>query len=146
MRTLRIGPEWAIYNRLLAMVIIDIMAQQVRQTIVQEVAAAKYFSVSVDSTPGLTHVDQLTVIVRYCLNSEVVERFLTFLQISSHKGEELAKTLLKYLADIGINFMDCRGQSYDNASNMSGQYNGMQAHLLRVNPLAIYIFPVLRTH
>ena len=38
---------------------------------------------------------------------------------------------------MGINFIDCRGQSYDNASNMSGQYNGMQAHFKKVNPLAI---------
>jgi hypothetical protein len=26
-----------------------------------------------------------------------------------------------------IDVADCRGQSYDNASNMSGKYNGMQA-------------------
>jgi len=77
--------------------------------------------------------------VRYCLNGEVVECFLTLIQISSHTEKALAKTLLNYLADVGINFMDCRRQSYDNASNMSGQYNGMQVHLKRINPLAIYI-------
>ena len=38
-----------------------------------------------------------------------------------------------------INFNDCRGQSYDNASNMSGKYGGMQALLRRENPLAFYI-------
>jgi hypothetical protein len=38
---------------------IEIMAQHVRQTIVQQVAIAKLFSVSVDSTPDLTHVDRL---------------------------------------------------------------------------------------
>lgn len=59
---------------------IDIM---VRQTLVQQVAAAKYSSVSVRSTPALTHVDRLRVFVRCCLNGEVVERSY-FNQISCH--------------------------------------------------------------
>ena len=118
---------------------IEIMAKQVRTTIIEEIQTAKYFSVSVDSTPDLSHTDQLTVIIRYVLGGKSVERFLTFLQIKSHTGEELAKTLLEYLKSEGINFMDCRGQSYDNASNMSGRYSGMQAHLRRINPLAEYI-------
>ena len=28
---------------------------------------------------------------------------------------------------MSINLADCRGQSYENASNMSGKYNGVQA-------------------
>ena len=69
-----------------------------------------------------------------------VERFLTFLQIvKSHTGQNLAACLSNYLASQSINFMDCRGQSYDNASNMSGHYGGMQPRLKLNNPLAVYI-------
>ena len=39
----------------------------------------------------------------------------------------------------GINIKNCRGQNYDNASNMSGKYNGMQAHIKNHNPLAMWI-------
>jgi hypothetical protein len=35
--------------------------------------------------------------------------------------------------------MDCRGQSYDNASNMSGQYNGLQARIKAVNEKVEYV-------
>ena len=38
-----------------------------------------------------------------------------------------------------IKIEDCRGQSYDNASNMSGQYNGLQAKIKQKNPLAEYV-------
>lgn len=100
---------------------------------------AKYFSLSVDSTPDLTHVDQLTVIIRYVLNGVPVERFLTFLQMSSHKSEYIATSVLEYLKSQGIDFMDCRGQSYDNASNMAGEYSGMQARLKEVNPKAVFV-------
>ena len=119
--------------------VIQIMAKKVKEHIVAEVAASKYYSVSVDSTPDLTYVDQLTTIIWYVLDGKPVERFLTFHQMTSHKAEAIATPLLEYLERETINFQDCRGQSYDNASNMSGKYSGMQARLKEVNPLALYI-------
>ena len=89
--------------------------------------------------PDVTHQDQLTVIIRYVLPSGPVERFLTFLPQQGHKGEQLADSLLQFLHSWGINIDDCRGQSYDNASNMSGKYRGMQALIWQVNPNAAYI-------
>ena len=59
--------------------------------------------------------------------------------MESHKAEALKDILLQYLESESIDFMNCRGQSYDNASNMSGRYAGMQALLRNVNPLAFYI-------
>lgn len=103
------------------------MADKVHTAIVAELKIAKYFSVSVDSTPDLTHVDQLTIIVRYLLKGKPVERFMTFLQLVSHKAQALAQDLLDYFEAETIDFHDCRGQFYDNASNMSGRYTGMQA-------------------
>ena len=93
---------------------------------------------SVDSTTDISHVDQLTVIVRYVLQGKPIERFLTFLQMESHKAVALKDYLLEYLERESIYFMNCRGRSYDNASNMSGRYAGLQALLRNVNPLAFY--------
>ena len=42
--------------------IILIMGQQVFSKIMSEVRSSKFFSVSVDSTPGISHCDQLTFI------------------------------------------------------------------------------------
>ena len=83
---------------------IAIMAKEVHAKITQEIKAARYFSISVDSTPDIAHVDQLTIVVRYFSTSchEPVERFLTFLPIYSHTGENLADMLLKYLATCGL--------------------------------------------
>ena len=119
--------------------VIQIMAKKVRAHIVAEVTASKHFSVSVDSTPDLTHVDQLTTIIRYVVYGKAVERFLIFHQMICHKAEAIATTLLEYLERETIIFQDCRGQSYDNASNMSRKYSGMQARLKEVNLLALYI-------
>lgn len=80
----------------------------------------------------------MTVVLRYVRVSdgEVVERFLTFISIFSHTGEKLAETILTYLNKCGIEIKDLRGQSYDNAANMSGRYNGLQAHITKINKLA----------
>ena len=46
--------------------------------------------------------------------------------------------ILKFLSDSHIPFEDCRGQGYDNGSNMSGEYNGVQSNLKRKNPLCLF--------
>ncbi|CAM5080892.1 unnamed protein product [Natator depressus] len=98
-----------------------------------------FFSVSVDSLPDVSHVDQLTVILRYVLPSRPVEHFMTFINITSHTGEKLASYLLDFLTENGIDISLCRGQSYDNASNLSGKYSGIQAKIKERNVLVDYI-------
>jgi len=46
---------------------IQLMAKKVAAYITAEVKLAMYFSISVDSTPDVAHVDQLTFIGRYVL-------------------------------------------------------------------------------
>ena len=115
--------------------VIEIMGNKVLKVIVKDIQEAKYFSLSVYSTLDITHIDQLTVVLRYVgvSDGEVVERFLTFIPIASHTGEALAITVLTFLNKCGIKIKNLRGQSYDNAANMSGCYNGLQAHIARIN-------------
>ena len=53
-----------------------------------------------------------------------IERYLTFLPMLSHTGKNIAETVIDYLKEKQIPNADYRGQSYDNASNMSGKYCG----------------------
>ena len=70
---------------------IDMMGEKNRQAIAEELHDAKYFSVTVDSTPDLCHVDQLTFIFRFVSKQgNIVERFLAFEPIQSHTGQSLA--------------------------------------------------------
>ena len=67
--------------------------------------------------------------MRYVLPSGPVDIFVRFLDMESHTAEQLAQSLLDFLNENGINIKDCRGQSYDNASTMSGKYSGLQARI-----------------
>ena len=97
--------------------LIQLMAQKVHALIVDEVKSSRYFSLSVDSTPDLSHIDQLSVVLRYLNDGQPIERFLTFLEMKtmkSHTGEEMANQVLQYLREAcSLDFSKCRGQSYD---------------------------------
>ena len=115
------------------------MGNKVMSTIINEIKRAKYYSISVDSTPDVMHVDQLTVIIRYVLPSGSVERFIKLIPMFGHRGAEIAEMILSFLDENDIPISDCRGSSYDNASNMSGKYNGVQNLIRQKCPLADYI-------
>ncbi|XP_065662885.1 uncharacterized protein LOC136085499 [Hydra vulgaris] len=92
-----------------------------------------FIYLSLDSTADEGHVDQLTLIFRYMEQDRPVERFVKFLPNQGHKAEEMFRGLMNFLEDHDIDIQNCRGQSYDNASAMSGRYNGLQAKVSDVN-------------
>lgn len=76
---------------------ICIMAEEVLKTIIQEIKTARYFSISVDSTPDIVHTDQLSFIVRYVNeDSQPIERFLCFIEDVGHKSEQIASAVFNF--------------------------------------------------
>jgi hypothetical protein len=120
--------------------VVDLLASKVKKIIVNDIKSAKYFSVIVDSTPDISHTDQLSFVLRYVGKDGLpIERFIQFIPNSGHKAENLADTVLNTLESHSIDINDCRGQSYDNASNMSGIYSGLQARIKEINPKALFV-------
>jgi hypothetical protein len=118
--------------------LIAIMGKKVIEEIVLELKISKYYSITCDSTPDITHCDQLSFVVLYIKNSEPIERFLR--KIDSHRSEILTEVVLNFLNQHEIDIHNFRGQSYDNAANMSGQYTGLQTRLRGINILIISKF------
>lgn len=80
------------------------------------------------------------ILCRYVLpDGAIKERFFTFIDIYGHTAEYLCKVVLETLDKWGIDIKNCRGQSYDNASNMSGKYSGLQARIKQKSPTAFYV-------
>jgi len=95
------------------------MAVKVQNKVVEEIIRARYFSISIDSTPDIGHIDQLSFIFRY-VNSDglPVERFLCFLENVGHKSQNMAGAVFSILKKYNLDISYLRGQSYDNAKNM----------------------------
>lgn len=119
---------------------VQLMGEKVYSEIINRSKLAKYFAISVDSTPDIAHTDQMTVIMRYISPEGMIqERFVTFLPITSHTGESIFNSVIAALNEMDIDVQNCRGQCYDNASNMAGLYKGVQARIREINPLAEWV-------
>ena len=124
--------------------------------ILNEINESKYYSIIIDSTPDTSHKEQTAFIFRYLREAKkdsvsyrvfgIEERFLAFVDFVKKKGEDIANMTLCKLSEWGIPFSNCRGQGYDNGSNMSGIHNGVQAVLLRENKFAIYMYSPCACH
>ena len=82
--------------------LIEIIGETVQKTIVDRIIESKYYSLTVDSTPDNSHMDQLTCVLRYMERECPVERFLTFMDNRGHKGQEMADSLVAFLGEVGL--------------------------------------------
>lgn len=97
---------------------------------IEETKHAKYYSLIINSTPDIAHIDQLVFTVRYVLpNSVSVERFLLFIKIVGQKSKDMAEVVFNLLSELKTPIEFCRDQSYDNTAKMSGHYNGLQSRI-----------------
>ena len=122
--------------------LIKLVGKKVKYFILEEIKAAKYFSTLLDSTRDVSHIDQMALIVRYVKvdSSEVQikESFLNFFPLHRKNADKM-KSILDELQQNGLDTMMCRGQAYDDASNVVGIRSGVQCSIKQVNSKAIFI-------
>lgn len=69
----------------------------------------------------------------------VVERFLGLKHVEDTTSNALKKALLEMLAKYDFPIERLRGQGYDGASNIRGEFNGLQKQIRDDNPHAFYV-------
>lgn len=109
----------------------------------KDVQAAKYFSIISDSTPDISYKDQLSQVLRYVSikgkKVEIKESFIDFIETDGKNAEEVTNLILLKLENDGIDIPNCRGQSYDNASVMTGKNSGVQTRIRAINEKADFV-------
>ncbi|XP_022168964.1 zinc finger MYM-type protein 1-like, partial [Myzus persicae] len=126
--------------------LIKMMAAEVKKKIIDSIKTAKYFSIIMDTTPDISHIEQLTILIRIVNMDEkntksapaIKEYFLDFINVKSTTGLHLSEILISQLKIYNIDLKDCRGQAYDNGSNMVGQYKGVQSRISNINSRAFF--------
>jgi hypothetical protein len=117
---------------------INSMAFVVINKIHKEISESPFFSWQFGETTDTTCHSQLSVIFRYVLNSQVVERFFGFYDISSGRtSEDLFKLLTENFAKFNLK-EKLVAQSYDGAAVMVGELNGLQRKIKDVAPQATF--------
>ena len=124
---------------------INILAKKVRDLILTEIRSAKYFGILFDTIPDISHKDRTSEVIRYVKidydkgDVEVHETFVDFIKIEKIDATSLENAILEKLEKDGLEFKNCRAQSYDYKAVMSGHLTSVQARLLNKNAKAIFI-------
>lgn len=109
--------------------LIEIISHKLLNTIIENIRKSRYYSLSVDSTTDVGHVDQLCLVMRCMENHRPIERFLMYFPKTGHTAKNMFDVIKGFLEEQNLDIKNCRGQSYDNASSMSGHSNGLQAQI-----------------
>ncbi|CAD6205086.1 unnamed protein product [Miscanthus lutarioriparius] len=114
-------------------------AEEVTAVIMDEIRGRK-FSVLIDESRDVSIKEQMAVILRF-VNDEgkVVERFLGLQHVESCTTIALKDSLVGMLSSHNLSISMLRGQGYDGASNMRGEFNGVQKLIRDENPYAFYV-------
>ncbi|KAK8450407.1 hypothetical protein SEVIR_6G022432v4 [Setaria viridis] len=85
------------------------------------------FAVLVDEARDASIKEQMAVVVRFVNDKgSVIERFLGIEHVSNTTSTSLKEALDTMLRRYGLSISKIRGQGYDGASNMRGQFHGLQ--------------------
>ncbi|GBM78448.1 hypothetical protein AVEN_96780-1 [Araneus ventricosus] len=111
----------------------------IQSQIVGNVRKSIFYSVLVDETTDISQIEQFSLCVRYVEDQKykIREDFLTFIPFYDVTGAGLANTLLQTLSILGLDLKKMRGQGYDGAATMRGQFRGVQASIKENLPLAL---------
>jgi hypothetical protein len=98
------------------------------------------FCLLVDELSDVSGKEQMAVVLRYVDKLGLIkERLIRVV----HVGETIASCLKSNIdvlfAKYGLSIKQVRGQGYDRASNMRGEFNGLRALIVRENSSACYI-------
>ncbi|XP_020242699.1 zinc finger MYM-type protein 1-like [Asparagus officinalis] len=99
-----------------------------------------FFCVLVDESGDCSGKEQMAVVVRFVdYRGFVVERFIGIVHVEDTSAIALKGALETLLLGFGLCISRIRGQGYDGASNMRGQFGGLKALIQNENPQAYYV-------
>ncbi|XP_016199774.1 zinc finger MYM-type protein 1-like [Arachis ipaensis] len=98
------------------------------------------FAVLIDEARDISIKEKMLVCLRY-VNKEgqVREHFLGLVHVSNANTLSLKLALESLLETYNLSLSRIRGQGYDGAGNMQGEFNGLKTFILKENSYAFYV-------
>ncbi|XP_057440073.1 uncharacterized protein LOC130731930, partial [Lotus japonicus] len=100
----------------------------------------EFFAILVDEARDISTKEQKAIALLYVNKTgSIVERFLGIVHVKDTTSSSLKSAIDELFCKHGLSISSIRGQGYDGASNMSGEFNGLKSLILRENPCAYYV-------
>lgn len=118
--------------------LLTIMANQVLNMVLSPIKENAIFSLMSDEWTDVSNSEQLSICTRTVDGDlNVSENFLGFYEVPNIKSETIVMAIKDVLIRMQLPLQDCRGQTYDGASNMLGKKSGVAARILKEAPKAL---------
>ena len=120
---------------------LQILSLQVMREIAKDMnnSAYQFFSVMADEVTDSSNREQVVVCLRWVDNNmEPHEDFIGLHIVERITSDVIVSVLRDTILRMNLNLVNCRGQCYDGASNMSGIRNGVKTVIQREEKRAIY--------
>ena len=84
--------------------------------------------------------EQMAVVLRYVGKcGSGIETLVGLTHVKETTSKYLKSTIDDLFAECKLSFEQVRGQGYDGASNVRGEFNGLQSLIMRKNPTTYYV-------
>jgi len=123
--------------------LIESISEEISSQIQMAIKKSHMFSISVDSTFDASRKVQVSFVVRYVDEplGDVFERVVAVKESPATSGQDLYDLFITIMEKQKYHWKEeLVGQSYDGASNMSGNYKGLQARIKQENPRALFVW------
>ena len=119
--------------------ILSIISSKVKKAIREEIGVA-IFCILVDEARDESKKEQMALILRFVDKDGFIrEKFFGLVHVKDTTSLTLRDGIFKVLSHHELVIQNIRGQGYDSASNMRGEWNGLQALICKECPYAYYI-------
>ena len=110
--------------------IVQCFAKEVLHAILKEIGD-DVFCLLVDESRDVSWKEQVAVVLRYVDKCGIVkERFVGLVHVTETTSAYLKSSIDELFADLKLSLKQVRGQGYDGASNMRGEFNGLQSLIM----------------
>ncbi|KAL3825522.1 hypothetical protein ACJIZ3_021551 [Penstemon smallii] len=106
--------------------IVNVAATETSNIIINDIGD-DYFAILVDESRDVPGKEQMAVVLRYVdKKGFITERLLGIVHVTKTTSLSLKAALENLLLKYGLSLSRVRGQGYDGASNMRGEFNGLK--------------------
>ena len=118
--------------------LLNLMGAQVLRKKLDTVRERRFYSMMTDEGTNVSNAEQHSFCVRSVDdNLNVDEDFLGFYELDNIRSATIVKAIKDILLRCSLNLTDCRGQTYDGASNMMGTRSGVSTIITEEQTKAI---------
>ncbi|PVH33693.1 hypothetical protein PAHAL_8G046400 [Panicum hallii] len=119
--------------------IANCFAEIIVNSIIEEIGG-DVFCLLVDESADVSDKEQMAVVLRYVNNrGELKERLIGVVHVAETTSACLKSNIDALFSKYKLSWKQVRGQGYDGASNMRGEFNGLRALIPRENGSAHYV-------